>query len=802
MGAVGMVAGSQIRRRWHRIMVVTVLVGVVGAVVFATAAGARRSASALDRFIASSRASDLTLTGIARKPLREAQIDELRQVPGVLGVGVGRGVLLSFDRAPDLSQVAAVDSTLGGEVDRPRIVAGRAANRRAVDEITIGETLAAQLHVGVGDHLDASSYTPAQVAGFFTGQGDFNVREGPRVRLKIVGIDRRPLDLGDKGAAGGVLILTPAFNRAYATSIGDLGTLLRVRTRDPAVDVPRVIAAAHRIFGPSPDFDAQSVAIETQGANNAIAVITVALWVFAAVAALAGVVAIGIVLTREISSARGEQSAFRALGLTRGQRVATIAPQAFVIAGGGALLAVVGGIAASPLFPIGVARRADPDPGVHVDGIVLGVIIVAVGMLVFGIAMLAALRVTRPVARVEAAGERRRPPKVVEAAARVGLPPTATTGLRMALEPGSNDTAVPIRSAYLGAVFGVLGVVAVLVFASSLDHLVATPRFSGYDWDFSVVDNSSTACNRSSHGITREAAVTALAGVCVQDIQLDGRPLSALAFADIRGAIDPVIVKGRAPTKAHEVALGATTLRALGKSIGDTVQAPLLASSSGSPPTASYQIVGQVALPALGSTQPLADGAVFTNAGLAKLVDPTNASRYLVGRFAPGTDRAAVERRIADLPKLGTPTAPAVAVEIARLRQINWFPGVLAALLGGLALLAVGHALVTAVRRRRRDLALLKTLGFDRRQVRATVAWQASILAAVGLVVGIPVGLLVGGLVWRHVTDGLGIADPAAVPVVAIALTIPGVLVLVNLIAFLPARNAAQTRPAVALRAE
>ena len=60
-----------------------------------------------------------------------------------------------------------------------------------------------------------------------------------------------------------------------------------------------------------------------------------------------------------------------------------------------------------------------------------------------------------------------------------------------------------------------------------------------------------------------------------------------------------------------------------------------------------------------------------------------------------------------------------------------------------LAVLAVGtlsHVLVTGVRRRRRDLAVLKALGFTRSQVRAVVAWQATALAAAALVIGVPPG--------------------------------------------------------------
>jgi len=50
---------------------------------------------------------------------------------------------------------------------------------------------------------------------------------------------------------------------------------------------------------------------DTQGAQSAINVLTLALWVFAGVAALAGVVAIGIVLTREISLVSVDQETLR-----------------------------------------------------------------------------------------------------------------------------------------------------------------------------------------------------------------------------------------------------------------------------------------------------------------------------------------------------------------------------------------------------------------------------------------------------------------------------------------------------------
>ena len=58
----------------------------------------------------------------------------------------------------------------------------------------------------------------------------------------------------------------------------------------------------------------------------------------------------------------------------------------------------------------------------------------------------------------------------------------------MALEPGRGSTAVPVRSAIAGVVIAVVGVVALLTFGSSLDHLRATPSLRGWSWDVAAYD--------------------------------------------------------------------------------------------------------------------------------------------------------------------------------------------------------------------------------------------------------------------------------------------------------------------------
>ena len=147
-------------------------------------------------------------------------------------------------------------------------------------------------------------------------------------------------------------------------------------------------------------------------------------------------------------------------------------------------------------------------------------------------------------------------------------------------------------------------------------------------------------------------------------------------------------------------------------------------------------------------------------------------------------------------------TVPSAPPEVEKLAQVDDLPKVLAGLLALLALFAVGYALVTAVSRRRRDFAVLKTLGFRRRQVAGAIAWQASTLGFLGALIGIPFGLIIGRWTWALVADGLGVAPDPALPVVALACAVPATLLVANLVAFVPGRVAARTRPAVVLRAE
>ncbi|MDQ1449192.1 MAG: putative transport system permease protein, partial [Actinomycetota bacterium] len=116
--------------------------------------------------------------------------------------------------------------------------------------------------------------------------------------------------------------------------------------------------------------------------------------------------------------------------------------------------------------------------------------------------------------------------------------------------------------------------------------------------------------------------------------------------------------------------------------------------------------------------------------------------------------------------------------------------------------LTIGNALVSSVRRRGRELAVLRTLGFVRRQISAILAWQATTVAIVAIVIGLPLGIAAGRWTWMLVTRRLGLPDDAIVPGGLLTLVALIALIVANLLALAPSFLARRTAPATILRTE
>jgi ABC-type lipoprotein release transport system permease subunit len=145
---------------------------------------------------------------------------------------------------------------------------------------------------------------------------------------------------------------------------------------------------------------------------------------------------------------------------------------------------------------------------------------------------------------------------------------------------------------------------------------------------------------------------------------------------------------------------------------------------------------------------------------------------------------------------------PERPTDLINFGQVQNLPLLLAGLVAVLAAATLAHTLVTSIRRRRRDLAILKMLGFVPAQVRWAVAWQATTFVSVALLIGLPLGIAVGRTIWSVFAHQLGTLAEPVTPSWQILLTIPSAVVLANLIAVVPAVMAGRMKPAPALRAE
>jgi len=192
---------------------------------------------------------------------------------------------------------------------------------------------------------------------------------------------------------------------------------------------------------------------------------------------------------------------------------------------------------------------------------------------------------------------------------------------------------------------------------------------------------------------------------------------------------------------------------------------------------------------------------------LKRLISDAQAN-FFVMRVRPGVDRRKVARRLDpviapfDANVILVQTTPDEEGNLANLGRAQAVPVGLAGILALATVATLVHTLVTSLRRRRRDLAILKTIGFVKRQVSGTVAWQATTLVAVGLGLGLPLGLATGRWAWSVFADQLGVISEPVVPVITALLAVPVAIVAANLIALIPGRLAGRTRPALVLRTE
>ncbi len=145
-------------------------------------------------------------------------------------------------------------------------------------------------------------------------------------------------------------------------------------------------------------------------------------------------------------------------------------------------------------------------------------------------------------------------------------------------------------------------------------------------------------------------------------------------------------------------------------------------------------------------------------------------------------------------------TLPITPTSLINFGEAVNFPLIFGAMLAVFGAATLLHLLVVSVTRRRREVGLLKVLGFVNGQVVAAVAWQATTLALVGIVIGCRSAWWSVGRYGRAFANNLGVVPVSVVPIWLIAVLVAGVLVVANLIAVAPALVAIRSKPAELLR--
>jgi len=819
-------ARSDLRRHLRAAIVVAVLIGLTAALALAAAAGAQRTDTAYARLRAVVNAPDEIVfsgTGAAEalvphvdfsKVALLPQVESTREMAYMLGEGVGADGKVLFGGVSQGSVVLGAP-TIEGQAAMPwKVLEGRLPDPTRSDEVVIGYMTQLDPQAAVGSTIDLRLVKATATAEEFGGASTPAAAAalmGPPIPVKVVG---RVVVLDGNDELSGNnhdFFVSPAFVQRYQPSTlkaDYLMVTLKNGTADSAAFEEQLLAIYPNAgFGSATAKDATVV-------RRAVNVQVAALWLVALLTTLVGFMILGQALSRLSFTESTENPILSALGMTRRQLFAVAMVRATLIGTAAGVVAFVGAVAASSVFPTGLARIVELTPGINVAPIVIaGALCVPLGVLLLSV--VPALRAAR--ARGDAQGvalvaEFRRPSAIAAFVARSGLPASAATGMRLALEPGRGRTAVPVRSAGIALTVAVIAMTASFGFSASFANTVATPRLYG---EFGNFGGGLPYGGGFDEAITAMAADPGLSDVTVGnfrelvDVQGPGGSIAVNVWGmDIlKGSLTPTMAKGSWPVSKGELVLGGKTMRQVDARIGDTVQV-----RSGDT-FVPLKVVGQTVFGTGGFGPGLAEGAGMSFAQLQAFF-PKEARNAFLANLAPGAIAADVSARLNPLFELsgaqvwGVEDAKAAGLYpkedavTATFGGAQWVP---LALSGLFALAAIGtlvHVLVTSIRRRRRDLAILKTLGFVRRQVSATVAWQASTLVGIALLIGLPLGVALGRWGWTFFANSIGVLPVPVVDLPPVLLIVPVALLLANLIALVPGRLAAATRPAAVFRAE
>jgi hypothetical protein len=845
VGQAVRVAGYRFRatfaKRWPGYLSAVLLIGLIGGLSMASVAAGRRTQSSYPAFVRSTNPSDLDFSAQTGSAIGTAAFDrKLAKVPDVKHYASLLGpdfIPLSRNGEPrtKLEEQVTVTGSLNGmfsRQDRITAVEGHLANPQRSNQVVVDARAAHLLGVGVGGTIPLGFFTNHQESS--PGFGSRGVKAKFRIDVRVVGI----IELNDQVLQDdidrnyGFMVLTPAlFKRAIAMSpAAATAVLYGVQLDHGDRDISKLEQSLINIMPAGSTYEFHVTSHIVQEVELAVKPESVALGAFGGLAALVCLVLAAQALARQLRRGDEDRRVMRALGASPFDAVGEGLIPLLGVVVVGSVLALVVAMTLSPLAPIGPVRRVYPYGGFNFDWTVLGLgVLVLILVLGVSAAVLSLRGAPHRVARYQEA----RPTHSVLASAskHAGLPLAATMGAHFALETGRGRSETPVRSVLSGAVLAVALVVATTTFASGFSSLISHPALYGWNWSY-LLNPTNDIPPKAVALLDRDPDVAAWSASELANSQIGGQSVPMLIMAT-HPRVAPPILTGHGLDKKSEIVLGAATMALLHKKLGDTVTL-----TYGRPadfpvyiPPTKLVIVGTAAFPAVGYTSITSDHTSMGSGALvpggvvppafAKVLrspDPNfNGPELAFVRLKAGVSAAAGRanlQRIAtfanqvfDADPHGAGNVVSVLgvqrpAQIVNYRSIGSTPVILALGVALGAIVALGLTLLASVRRRRRDLALLKALGFSQRQLAGSVAWQATITALFGVIIGIPLGILVGRELWILFAKSLNAVPLATVPLETLILTGIGAVVFAVVVSAFPGRIAARTSTALVLRSE
>ena len=834
---------STFARRVGAYLSVILLIGLTGGLAMASVAAARRTQSSYPTFLASTNPSTLTLAvfgsfnGGKSSLSLLPQIVRLKDVAEVRTLASGDAVPLGPSGAPLLNTVNSVvfagslDGYLARE-DRLSVLQGHLINPKSLSQVEVTPGAAHLLNLHPGQIVPLGFYSPQQAD--LPGFGTAKVKPMITVHATVTAIVAMNSEIvqDDVDRAYGFAFITPAMTQRAATIDVDWknSVYYAIQLRHGDRGLATVEAQLLRLIPPRYSYELHVSSSVTATVELAVKPESVALGAFGAIAALVCLILSVQALSRQLRQGNEERRILQSLGASHSDTFVESMIGTIGIMAVGIALAVVVAVALSPLAPLGPVRTVYPDRGIAWDWTVLGlgaiILFVVIGSAAVRIAL---ANSPQRIRSARTLGPRRS--ATVRRLQLLGFPLAPTMGAHFALESPRGRGEVPVRSILVGAVLAVTLMTTTLTFSSGLHTLVSRPALYGWNWNY-MFNPSNNMPLSAMRELNHDPDVAQWSGANYDVITLDGQSVPML-FTPPYAKVGPPILSGHGLRNTRQIVLGNQTLALLHKKVGDTVTMSYGSPSSAPiyvPPT-TMKIVGTATFPAIGYASAVAQ---HTSMGTGALLpygfeprsfdqaiqskDPNlNGPELVFVRLRAGVSASAGKRNLERIahdanvvfnkdPQAFGNVVTVLGVQrpaqIVDYRSIGATPVLLATGLAAGAVIALALTLAASVRRRRRDLAIMKTLGFTRRMLAAAVAWQATVDGVIGAVIGIPLGILLGRELWTLFARDINAVPEPTVPATAIVLVGFGTLVVAIIAATWPGRNAAATPPGLVLRSE